>query len=83
MGVPSLKESMEEAGLQEVDTYTDFHHSTVAQYMSNRPIMELCMTSEKHPGTRVSKRWWDQECLELEDIWTSARAAELEDINTA
>ena len=31
-------------------------------------------------GTRVSKRWWDQEGLDLEGMWTAAREAEREEI---
>ena len=49
----------------------------VAQYISTRPILDLCERSVWRPGAWVSRRWWEQERLELEGDKVRA-AAELE-----
>ena len=40
---PLLEDALEEAGLQEVETYISRHQNTVAQFIVTSPIMELCM----------------------------------------
>ena len=57
---------MEEVGLHEVETYVSFLQNKVSQYTVTRTIMDLCLLAVIRPGTRVSKRWWDQEGLYLE-----------------
>ena len=61
---------MEEAGLQEVDTYASRLHNKVAQFIATRPIMDLCLAEEQRPGSRVPNRWWEQDDLDLEVIHT-------------
>ena len=42
-----------------------------------RQIMDLCEQSERRPGARVSRRWWEQDGLYLEGAnKISAAAAE-------
>ena len=48
---------MEEAGLKEVETYVYRHHNTFSQFITTRPIMDLCMKEEQIPGSRVINRW--------------------------
>ena len=43
---PPLEDMMAEAGMQEVDTYVYRRHNTVAQFISTRPIMYLCLSAE-------------------------------------
>ena len=62
---PLLAEAMEEAGLQEVDTYIYHRENTVIQFIATRPIMDMWLAAEKRPGSWVSKRWWGQEGLDL------------------
>ena len=57
---PPLAEAMAEVVLQEVDTYVSHHHNKVVQYITNRPIMNLCLVVDRRLDTRVLKRWWDQ-----------------------
>ena len=57
----AMDEAMAEALLKEVETYIPCCNNTVVQYIATRPIMYLCMWAESCPGTRLSKRWWDQE----------------------
>ena len=33
-----------------------------------QPILYLCEESVQWPGTRVSKRWWEQEGLDLVEV---------------
>ena len=70
---------MEEAVLQEVDTYVSRHHNTVTHFIATRPVMELCLVSERCPGTLLSRRWWEQEGLVLEGMQTAAWEAKREE----
>ena len=72
---PSLAKAMAEEGLQEVDTYISLRQNTVAQFIATRPIMELCMATERRLGSRVANRWWEQDGLDLEGIPTAAQEA--------
>ena len=55
----------------------------VAQYIKTHSIMYLCMEADRHPGERVSKRWYEQGSLNLAGAKTEAtkapEAAEEED----
>ena len=39
--------------------------------------MELFLSEERRPGTRVSMRWWDQEGLDVEGMRTEYYESEL------
>ena len=67
---------MAEAILQEVEAYVSCRHNTVTQSITARTIMEVCLVAERIPGPRVSKRWWEQERVDVEGIWTADREAE-------
>ena len=56
---PPLEDAMEEAGLQEVETYVSCCQIMVAQFIATRLIMDLYLADEQRPGTRVSKRLWE------------------------
>ena len=51
---------MTEVGLEEVETYVLRRHNTIAQYISNLPILDIYMAEKQRPGERVTQRWWDQ-----------------------
>ena len=38
--------------------------------------MDMCLVEKRRPGPRVEMRWWEQEGLDLEEIWTAAQEAE-------
>ena len=40
-----------------------------------QPILDLCEEALHWLGTRVSKRWWEQEVLDLVGVWEEAAAA--------
>ena len=67
-----LAEAMAETGLQEVETYVSRRQNTVA----TRPIMDLCLAAEQRPGSRVAKRWWEQDGLDLDRMRTVDQEAE-------
>ena len=52
-----LEDAIAEAGLMEVDTYVSRLQNTVAQFIANRTIMDLCLEAELMTGSRVDKRW--------------------------
>ena len=58
---PSLEEEMLETGMQEVENYVACHHNTITKFIATGPIMDLCLAAAWHPGSRVSKRWWEQD----------------------
>ena len=41
-------------------------------YIDMQPITDLCEEAVQRPGTRVSKRRWEQEGLELAGAWEAA-----------
>ena len=59
-----------------METYVSRFHETVAQFITTSPIMDLYLTAERRPGSRVAYRWWEQEGFDLEGIRTAAREAE-------
>ena len=65
---PPLSEGMDEAGLRDVEAYIYRLQNTVSQFIATRPIIDLCLATERHPWSRVVKRWWDQEGLDLEGM---------------
>ena len=74
-----LEEAMEEAGLQEVETYVSQPQNKVVQFIVTRTIMGLCIAVERYPGSRVANPWWDQEDLKLEGMCTEAWEVEHEE----
>ena len=42
--------------LQDIGVYISHHQNTVTQYIVTRPIMDLCLTTEKNPGMCLSRR---------------------------
>ena len=58
-----------------METYVSRFQNTVTQFTPTRPIMDLCLEVDRRPGSRVAKRWWDQEGLELGGMQTAAWGA--------
>ena len=46
---PLLEDTMTEAVLQEVETYVSCIYKKVAHFIATRPIMDLCLASERRP----------------------------------
>ncbi len=48
------------AGLQTINHYMDVRWQTVANFIVNRPIWELCAGAVRRRGLPVRPFWWDQ-----------------------
>ena len=53
---PNLEEAMEEAGMQDVDTYIASRQNTVVQFIVTRPIMDLYLAAARRQGAWVLKQ---------------------------
>ena len=65
---------MREAGFEEIRKYTTRRQNTVAQYIAARPILDLYERATQRLGARVSRRYREQEAIDLEKA--KGRAAE-------
>ena len=52
-----------------------WRHNTVAQFIATRPILGLCEATERRPGTRVPRRWWEQTGIDRKAARATAEAA--------
>ena len=68
----SLTEALEAAGLWPMNEYIWRRRDTIAKYIKNSPIYELCTGGDNMPGPSIFMRWWDQE-INLEEEGDSAR----------
>ena len=69
---------MQEAGFEEVGSCVLSRHNTAAQYISMRPILDLCEETVQIMGMWVVKRWWEKEVLDLVGVWEVTEASEEE-----
>ena len=77
---PPLNEAMREAGFEGIWKAVTRRQNTVAQYISTRPIMDLCERSTQRLGVRVHRRWWEKEGIDLET--EKGRATETTDLES-
>ena len=56
-----MEESLKGAGMWPMKEYIRRRQATIAEYIANRPIYELCTGSERMPGSSRFLRWWDQD----------------------
>ena len=56
---PSLEGAMKEAGFTDVRTSINRRQNTVAQYITARPLLDLCEGTTHQVGARVKMRWWE------------------------
>ena len=54
-------------GLEEIGVYIALFKNTVAHYIVNRPIMDLCLAAKWKLRMRLSRRWWEQSDLDV--LW--------------
>jgi hypothetical protein len=57
---PRSKDVLEAAGLQTIAHYMDVRRQTVANFIVNRPIWELCVRAVRGRGLPIRPFWWDQ-----------------------
>ena len=70
---------MVEAVFKGIRTYITRRQNMFAQYIATRPILDLCERSDRIPGVRVYRRWWEQDGLDLEGAKKRAVTAEESD----
>ena len=75
MRIPPSEEVIWESGLEEVEEYVLRRYNTVAQYIAMRSILDLCEEAVRKLGTQVSKRFWNQEGLDLDGAQPEVEAA--------
>ena len=57
---------MEEVGFKEIRVYILKRQNTHAQYIAMQPILNLCKRLVRTLEAWVSRRWWEQEGIDLE-----------------
>ena len=62
---PHLKEAVREVGFEGIRKAVTRRQNTVAQYITTRPVMDLCERATQRVGVRASRRWWNQEGIDL------------------
>ena len=70
------EETAVDARLKEVETYVSRRHNKVTKFIENIPIIYLYLVAEQRPGSRVTKRLWEQDGLDVEGIRMADREAE-------
>ena len=71
---PSLEGATKEAGITDVRTPINRRQNMFMQYISTRPLLDLCEGANQREGARVTLRWWDQTGID----WEKAKAREVE-----
>ena len=49
-----------EVGIEKIEVYIWRYQNMVEHFIATSNIMDLCLETERHPGYRVAKRWWEQ-----------------------
>jgi hypothetical protein len=57
---PRLKDILEAVGLQTIAHYMGVRRLTVANFILNWPIWELCAGAVRRRGLPIQPFWWDQ-----------------------
>ena len=57
---PSSALALEEVGLHTIEHYVQVRRQTIAAYIVDRPIFELCMDGRRRQGTIPRTYWWEQ-----------------------
>ena len=70
---------MEKAGLTDIRTSILRRQNTVAQYITTRPLLDLCVGARAREGAKVTLRWWEQAGID----WEKAKAKGKETETTA
>jgi hypothetical protein len=56
---PRSKDVLDAASLQTITNYMDVRRQTVANFIVNRPIWELCAGAVRSRGSPIRPFWWD------------------------
>ena len=73
-----MAEALEAAGLWPTKKYIYRQQDTIAEYIANLPIYELCMGAERMPVSSKFMRRWDRDLTWEEEGDGSSEGAERE-----
>ena len=59
-------------GLEEMENYVSRRQNAATQYIVTQPVLYLCLETELRPRSRVPKRWWEKEGLDIVGLWEAA-----------
>jgi hypothetical protein len=57
---PHLEDVLQAVGLKPITHYVGMQQQTVANFIINQPIYELCSGAVRKRGSPVQPFWWDQ-----------------------
>ena len=63
--------------MEDIGVSITCRQNTVAPYIENCPIMDLCLAAESKQGMRLSRRWWEQLALAIMGIRVGHAIAEV------
>ena len=67
-----MEDAITGAGFHELETYISRRQNTVVHFIVIRPILDLCLAEERRLGSKVSKRCWEQDIINLERMLMAA-----------
>ena len=75
---PPIGEALRRVGLRPIRDYVRSRQASIEDYVSTRPIFELCTSTRPRTGGSKATRWWqqdhnvssDDETDEEEDHWS-------------
>ena len=70
---PLSKDVLEAAGLHTIKQYINVHRQTIASFIVNRPIFDMCQRGSKKHSSSPSQFWCEQ-TFNLEEARASAAA---------
>ena len=65
---PPIGAAIEIVRLNEIGVCIESQQNMVPQYIATSPIMDLCLATERNPGLRLSRRWWEHPALDIIEI---------------
>ena len=68
-----MDEALEAAGMFPMKEYIRIWQPTIAEYIANCPIYEVCTGLEWVQGSRRFLQWWDQYITREEERYGAAR----------
>ena len=71
---PDTEAVLEEVGLRTISHYVEVRRQTIAAFIVNRPIFDMCVDAERLRGTSPRQFWWEQS-MDLEEAREAADAA--------
>ena len=75
---PPIWAVLEMVGLDKIGVYIACNQNTIAKYIANFHIMDLCMAAEQKPGLRMSRQLWEHPALDSIGIREGHIASEVE-----